>query len=108
MTCLRSNQSRRNENEKDTVTLKTDTLAELMSMALLAANAGLLPANAYEEWFKLRFRREIELTIDGSKNGWGHEDIGALNGSVDSWVRCFEAQKKKWKKKQKSKQQSVN
>ena len=79
---------------KDTVTLKTDTLAELMGMALLAANVGLLPANAYEEWFKLRFRREIELTIDGLKNGWGHEDIGALSGSVDSWVRCFEVQKK--------------
>ncbi len=79
---------------KDTVTLKTDTLAELMGMALLAANVGLLPANAYEEWFKLKFRREIELTIDGLKNGWGHEDIGALSGSVDSWVRCFEVQKK--------------
>lgn len=81
-------------NMNETVILKTDTLAELMGMALLAANVGLLPANAYEEWFKLKFRREIELTIDGLKNGWGHEDIGALSGSVDSWVRCFEVQKK--------------
>ena len=79
--------------KKDTVTLKTDTLAELMGMALLAANAGLLPADTYEEWFKLRFRREIEFTIDGLKNGWGREDIGALNNLTDSWVQRFKARK---------------
>lgn len=78
---------------KDTVTLKTDTLAELMGMALFAANTGLLPANTYEEWFKLRFRREIEFTIDGLKNGWGREDIGALNNLTDSWVQRFKARK---------------
>lgn len=77
----------------ETVILKTDTLAELMGMALLAANTGLLPKNAYEEWFDLRFGREIGFKIDGLENGWGREEIRALNSLVDGWAQRFKANK---------------
>lgn len=77
----------------ETVILKTDTLAELMGMALLAANTGLLPKNAYEEWFDLRFGREIGFKIDGLENGWGREEIRALNSLVDGWAQQFKANK---------------
>lgn len=77
----------------ETVILKTDTLAELMGMALLAANTGLLPEDAYEEWFDLRFGREIGFKIDGLENGWGREEIRALNSLVDGWAQRFKANK---------------
>lgn len=73
--------------------LKTDTLAELMGMALLAANTGLLPEDAYEEWFKLRFGRETGYKIDGLENGWGREEIRALNSMADGWAQRFKANK---------------
>ena len=77
----------------ETVILKTDTLAELMGMALLAANTGLLPEDAYEEWFNLRFGREIGFKIDGLENGWGREEIRALNSLADGWAQQFKANK---------------
>lgn len=77
----------------ETVILKTDTLAELMGMALLAANTGILPKNAYEEWFELRFGREIGFKIDGLENGWGREEIRDLNSMVDGWAQRFKANK---------------
>lgn len=75
------------------MTLKTDTLAELMGMALVANSVDALPANAYEEWFKLRFRREIEFTIDGLDNGWNRRNIDTLNNLADGWAQRFKAHK---------------
>lgn len=80
-------------NMNETVILKTDTLAELMGMALLAANEELLPKNAYEEWFNLRFGREIGFKIDGLENGWGREEIHDLNSLVDDWAQRFKTNK---------------
>lgn len=77
----------------DLVTLKTDTLAELMGMALIAANTGLLPADAYERWLKFRLGPELGSAIGGLENGWIHRDIGVLNDLVDSWVQHFKAHK---------------
>lgn len=77
----------------ETVTLKTNTLAWLMGMAMLADERNLLPETEYQRWL-FRFKAEMMFGSDEFDKQLGLKDFDEMDKALELYLRTLKERKR--------------
>ena len=78
---------------KTTVTLKTNMLAGLMGMAMLADERNLLPETEYQRWL-FQFKAEMMFGSDEFDKQLGLKDFDEMGKAIELYLRMLKERKR--------------
>ncbi|MDB7641220.1 hypothetical protein PND19_01030 [Ligilactobacillus ruminis] len=78
---------------KTTVTLRTNMLAGLMGMAMLADERNLLPETEYQRWL-FQFKAEMMFGSDEFDKQLGLKDFDEMGKAIELYLRTLKERKR--------------